>query len=335
MSTAQTGGAVSDDGITGSRAGGRSRVSTERRPPGELTAAGLGMLLLGVYSLAQGAQGEHDGLVVVGAFAFAVVIVGIAWPLIVLRGVAVDVVGPRDATVGDRVTLGLHITGRVSRLEVRLLDPPGEWRRTVAPGSGEFVHIAARRGVFRVVRVEVRSGGPLGVFLRRRTLWVRLPVPVSVGPRPVPMSYEPQTLPIGMAAALAARPAAPGGDAVRAVRPYAPGDAARLVHWPTSARTGELAVRELEPPAITGIAIVVDLRGPEENAEMAASRAAGIGRAALRAGAHLLLLTCEASGPVVAPVSGPLELGRRLARAVPDEPPSAPVGWPSVRIEGA
>jgi len=213
-----------------------------------------------------------------------------------------------------------------------LLDPPGEWRRTVAPADGELVHVAARRGVFRVVRVEVRSGGPLGIFLRRRVLWVRLPVPVAVGPRPLPMTYVPLTLPVGVAAALAARPAAPGGDSVRAVRPYAPGDAARLVHWPTTARTGELAVRELEPPAITGLAIAVDLQGPEPEVEEAAGRAAGLGRAALRAGAQVLLLTHEASGPVASLVSGPLELGRRLARATAGPVPSAPVGWPTVSI---
>jgi len=307
-------------------------MNPDRRPPGELTAAGLGMLLLGVYTLAQGSQGEHDGLVAVGAFAFAVVIVGIVWPFVVLRSIGVAVDGPRDATVGDRITLALVLAGRVSRLEVRLLDPPGEWRRTVAPGSGELVHIAARRGVFRVVRVEVRSGGPLGIFLRRRTLWVRLPAPVAVGPRPIAVRYEPSTLPIGMAATLAARLAAPGGDSVRAVRPYARGDAARLVHWPTSARTGELAVREMEPPAITGIAIALDLCGPEEEAEMAAGRAAGLGRAALRAGAQVLLLSHEASGPVAAPVSGPLELGRRLASATAGPLPSAPTGWPTVLI---
>ena len=193
----------------------------------------------------------------------------------------------------------------------------------------------ARRGVFRVVRVEVRSGGPLGVFLRRRTLWVRLPAPVAVGPRPIPVKYEPSNLPIGVAAALASRPAAPAGDSVRAVRPYERGDAARLVHWPTSARTGELAVREMEPPAITGIAIQLDLHGPEEEAEQAASRAAGLGRAALRAGAQVLLLTSEQSGPVIAPVSGPLELGRRLARATAGPLPTAPTGWPCVTIGGS
>src|SRR3977135_1489037 len=118
-------------------------MNPERRPPGELTPAGLGMLLLGVYPRAQWSQGEQDVLVAVGAFAFAVVIVGIVWPLVSLRSVDVAVDGPRDATVGDRITLALVLTGRVSRLEVRLLDPPGEWRRTVAPGGGELVHIAA------------------------------------------------------------------------------------------------------------------------------------------------------------------------------------------------
>jgi uncharacterized protein (DUF58 family) len=310
------------------------RVIEERRPPGEMTAAGLSMLLLGVYSLAQGAQGEHDGLVAVGAFAFAVVIVGIVWPVVALRRVEVSVTGPRDATVGDRITLPIALMGRVARLEVRLLDPPGEWRRTVAPGSGELVHIAARRGVFRVVRVEIRGGGPLGVFLRRRTLWSRLPIPVTVGPRALPMRYDPQPRPAGNAISVAAAPIAPGGDAVRAVRPYSPGDAARLVHWPTSARLGALAVRELEPPVINGVAIAVDGRGTELEPELAASRAAGLGRAALRSGAHVLLLTCEQGGPVVAPVTSPLDLGRRLARMVPGEPPDAPTGWPTIRIDG-
>jgi uncharacterized protein (DUF58 family) len=162
-------------------------------------------------------------------------------------------------------------------------------------------------------------------------LWVRLPVPVTVGPRPEPVAYNPHALPVGVAAALASRPA-PGGDSVRAVRPYSPGDAARLVHWPTSARTGELAVRELEPPAITGVAIIADLRGPDATGETAASRAAGLARAALRAGAHVLLLTTEASGPVVAPVASPREIGRRLARATTGAPPPAPDGWPTVTI---
>ena len=43
-----------------------------------------------------------------------------------------------------------------------------------------------------------------------------------------------------------------GSDAVRAVRPYVPGDAARLVHWPTSARRGDARVREHDPPANEG-----------------------------------------------------------------------------------
>ena len=141
----------------------RTAPNAERRPPGELTAAGLGMLLLGVYTLAQGSQGEHDGLVAVGAFAFAVFIVGIVWPIIGLRGVDVDVVGPRDATVGDRITLaaadhraGLAPRGAAAR-SARGVAAHGRSRRPVSSCTSP-----TRRGVFRLVRIEVRSGGPLG-----------------------------------------------------------------------------------------------------------------------------------------------------------------------------
>jgi uncharacterized protein (DUF58 family) len=157
---------------------------------------------------------------------------------------------------------------------------------------------------------------------------------VSVGPPPLPMRYEPHALPLGNSTSVSTAPLAPGGDTVRAVRPYAPGDPARLVHWPTSARVGELTLRELEPPAIIGVAIAVDGRGSEIEPEIAASRAAGLGRAALRSGAYVLLLTCEQSGPVAAPVTSALELGRRLARMVPGAPPDTPVGWPTVRVDG-
>ena len=110
--------------------------------------------------------------------------------------------------------------------------------------------------------------------------------------------------------------AAPGtGDSVRAVRPYVPGDSARLVHWPTSARRGTLVVREHEPPVVVGVALVVDLNGPPDEVELAASRAAGIGRATLAAGGAVWCCTSEAGGPVSARVVDQRDLGRRLARA--------------------
>ena len=91
------------------------------------------------------------------------------------------------------------------------------------------------------------------------------------------------------------RSPAAGGESVRTVRPYVPGDPARLVHWPTSARRGELVVKEQEPPPAQGIALIVDLRGIDP--EGAASEAAGIGQATLAAGGVVWLGTCEPDGP--------------------------------------
>jgi uncharacterized protein (DUF58 family) len=134
--------------------------------------------------------------------------------------------------------------------------------------------------------------------------------------------------PLDVSVAVASAGIAGGGDTVRAVRPYVPGDPARLVHWPTSARRGTLVVREHEPPPIVGVALVVDLNGFPDHVEDAASRAAGIGRATLEAGGAVWCCTCEADGPVSAPVADRRDLGRRLARATAGEPAPPPPGWP-------
>jgi uncharacterized protein (DUF58 family) len=179
-----------------------------------------------------------------------------------------------------------------------------------------------------MVRVQLRTSAPLGVFVRSKTLHVPLAQQVTVAPKP--LSERPVLLPVpDEAFASLTRAAAPGaGDTVRAVRPYVPGDPARLVHWPTSARRGELVVREHEPPPTVGVALVVDVTAGGAAAEDAASRAAGIGRATLATGGVVWCCTCEAGGPVSGPVDNTRELGRRLARAVPGPPPPPPNNWP-------
>jgi uncharacterized protein (DUF58 family) len=109
------------------------------------------------------------------------------------------------------------------------------------------------------------------------------------------------------------------------VRPYVSGDPARLVHWPTSARRGELVVREYEPPPALGVALLVDLRGPRP--EAIAGRAAGIGVATLKAGGIVWCGTCDDDGPVGGIVSDERELGRVLARAIAGPLPEPPPRW--------
>ena len=65
--------------------------------------------------------------------------------------------------------------------------------------------------------------------------------------------------------------------------------------------------------------------GSEPEAEIAASRASGLALAALAADAFVELSTVEPTGSRTAPVQDGLEVGRRLARAVPGPPAPSPV----------
>ncbi len=295
--------------------------------PGELTLTSIVLFTLGAYGVAAGAATGEQSVIAVGVFGFTLFALGIIMPIVALARLEVEAWVAPDAMVGARHDVHLLLFGRAGRVEVRIVDPPGEWWRTASPADGIIPRVAARRGEFETVRVELRSSAPLGVFVRSRFVRVELPLPLTVAPRPTIAAPRLYPRPDDAALSNPSSPVYGAGDTVRAVRPYVPGDAARLVHWPTSARRGSLVVREHEPPPAVGIALVVDLSGPPENVEAAASRAAGIGRATLTAGGAVWCCTCEAGGPVSEPVLTARDLGRRLARAVPGVPGVPPEGW--------
>ena len=309
-----------------------ARSGYDRVGGSRLTAVGT-ILAVGVLAgaLSPPPATDRQILVLVWASMAAAMAIGVVWPLLAIRRATVEVRSPRDATVGDDVPIEVRVGGRTGACELRALDPSGAWHRVTGGATGVLAHLADRRGVFRVVRIEVRTSAPLGVFSARRVVEAAVGHTVEVAPRALAVDWVPAPAPLdgGVdAAALAAL----GGDLVRSVRPYAPGDPAHLVHWPSTARTGSLVVRELEPPAPTGQALVVDLRDLGPDKERAASYALGAARAVLAAGGELVLCTAEVGGPVTGRVGSALEAGRRLARAVAAEPGAAPDGWPVVEI---
>lgn len=274
---------------------------------------------------------DRQILVLVWAAMVAAMAIGVVWPLVAVRRVAVEVRSPRDATVGDDVPIEVRAAGGFGSCELRALDPTGPWHRVAAGSTGVLGHLADRRGVFRVVRIEVRTSAPLGILSARRVVDAEIGHVVEVAPQALRVDWVPAPAPLDGGSDDVAL-AALGGDLVRSVRPYAPGDPAHLVHWPSTARTGALVVRELEPPAPIGQALVVDLRDLGPDKERAAAYALGAARAVLAAGGELVLCTAEVGGPVTGRVGTPIEAGRRLARAVAAEPGAAPEGWPIVEI---
>ena len=274
---------------------------------------------------------DREVMAVVWVALLGVFAIGIAWPLYAVRRITVAASSPRDAVVGEHLPIRVTLSGRSPGCEVRALDPTGAWRRSAAPGEGDLLHLADRRGLFPEIRIEVRVTGALGILAAHRVHSLRLPVAVEVAPRPLAITWAPAPAPVD-GGTEPTNLGLPGVDLVRSVRPYTVGDPAHLVHWPSTARAGTLVVREMEPPAPVGQAIVLDLRGLGPDAERGAAYALGAARSVLANGGELVLCTSEAGGPVAARVRTPLDAGRRIARAVVGLPGQPPAGWPVVEI---
>jgi uncharacterized protein (DUF58 family) len=256
--------------------------------------------------------------------------VATVWPPFALSRLRLSGSAPADGAVD--VPLEAVVTVARSGLGVRLrpLDPPGP--PTATPGDGPLTVALApdRRGVRREILVEVSSAAPFGLVWWRRRRRIPLARPLDIAPR---RGLALQGLLGGGAdGGDAAVPAGAGGDRVRAVREYVPGDPMRLVHWPATARTGQVVVKELELPERPLLRVVVDLRGDVAAAEEAAERAMGLVCDALEAGCQVVLATLQADGPVIEQVTSARAAGRRLARAVAGPPPSFPPDVPAVRV---
>ena len=258
-------------------------------------------------------RGAGNGwLVVVASALLGAVVVGVLLSVAGIVGVRAALEVPTDATAGDVLSVGVRITAPIAQLRTvtfHALDgsthPVDGSARTVVPVRAE------RRGYYTEIAVEIRGGLPLGVVRSSARRTVALDVPLAVAPVPTVVS---------LIEALGEDPDAE----VRTVRGYQPGDAARLVHWRSTARRGELMVREMESAQLlrgARLQLRVTLAN-DERAEATASGAAGMAIAALDAGMRVELLTHEATGVRSGAVSTRRDVGRRLAAATPGTPPA-------------
>lgn len=199
--------------------------------------------------------------------------------------------------VGDRlqITYTLRNTSRVPKPWLEVHNP------TTLPGGlpGRAIGLGARaerswlvraplvrRGHFRVEPLQIRTGDPFGFF--EASAAVGQGVAVVVYPRvdPLPLWRLP-------AASIEGSHAAPErtlqtSPLATAVRPYAPGDSFNRIHWKSTARHGEIQVKEFELEQTADAWIFVDLersiqggRGEDSTVEVAVRAAASIAAKAL------------------------------------------------------
>ncbi len=199
--------------------------------------------------------------------------------------------------VGDqlRLTYTVRHTGRVPKPWLELHNPtnlpaglPG--RAIAMRGRSErswLVRVPlTRRGHFRIEPLQIRTGDPFGFFeasasvgqgvtlvvyprIDRLPLW-RLPAANLEGAHASPVRTL-QTTPLATT-----------------VRPYAPGDSFNRIHWKTTARHGEIQVKEFDLEQTSDLWLFVDLErsiqvgtGERSTVEVAVRAAASIADRAL------------------------------------------------------
>lgn len=199
-------------------------------------------------------------------------------------------------SVGETIEIGLRVRNthrKQAKALLQILDQRdravgGEGRHTIDTITvGSDQHwidrpIATRRGVYVWDQLWVRTGAPLGLFWARSLH--RVPAKAVVYPQVIPLSHCPILDRLGDArnpvSATQDRQAIDGQEGVtRTLRAYRSGDPMRLIHWKSSARRGELRVRELETHnSGRQVTIAIDDRTTWEpdDFEQAASAAASI-----------------------------------------------------------
>ncbi|MDZ8050191.1 MAG: DUF58 domain-containing protein [Aulosira sp. ZfuVER01] len=201
-------------------------------------------------------------LYVISGVSFALLTVAAILPPRSLVGLTVKRLPIQPVTAGDELTVEIEIHNptkqSVSLLQVEdilpfvLGKPVQKAIETILPHDHYrwvYYQQTQRRGVYRWHTVELVSGAPLGLFWCRRQR--ESAATAIVYPSVLPMTYCPLVDEMGQEESytshLRGRPQQTETTGlVRSLRPYRLGDPIRLVHWRTSARYGELRVRELE-----------------------------------------------------------------------------------------
>ncbi len=294
--------------------------------PRRITTAALAIgglcVLLGLAARTSGA----GWLIVLLSALAGCLVVGVTWPRIALLGARVSVEGPLDATAGTEVELRVRLTrpglGMLARVG------GGTWRGIVTDTPVAVAYLPERRGLLHEVEVELACGAPFGLSWQRRRLRAPLRRPVIVAPRAGDGGVRPPNAGSDEGELTAASRHA--GDQLRSVRDYAVGDPLRLVHWPATARRGELVVKELESPTRPRLHVVLQLTGGTAADDLAAERAMGVVLRMLATATAVTLLTHGPDGPSRCDVRGPLDAGRALAVAIAGRPAPPPPGATNV-----
>jgi uncharacterized protein (DUF58 family) len=271
-------------------------------PLGILMLAALVALLCGLFLHKQG--------FVLLAGILAVIVLGIAWPWLSLRGLLGSIsFGRARASEGERVEAWLTVHNRLpwsawglavrggfgdrsaesdgASLVVSVASAPG-WRSARCRWS----FTPACRGIYPRALSRLTTGFPFGLWENKRALAVD--DPLLVWPRTFPVGPVPLVSGDQQVEGNVSRNKVGSNGDVLGVRPYRRGDSPRRIHWGQSARHDRLIICEFQSNARPIIQLILDTdprvhagSGPTSSREWAIRIVASLAKGWLEAGAQV------------------------------------------------
>jgi uncharacterized protein (DUF58 family) len=232
------------------------------------------LLGLGIFFFLAATNTLSGWLYVLSAMLLGVLAIGLGLPLLQIADLRAERPSQESGQVGQSLSLSLTLHNPTKRSRQLLITQ--DLRPEALGGTVSQVIEAIeaqnstrwqteienpRRGVYTWSSLRVRSAAPLGLFWQERAL--EAPTTTTIYPRIWLLSrcsWLEQQEDEG-ASNLGRNRSRSAQEITRSVRPYRVGDARRLIHWRTTARRGELQVRELEQQtASSRIVLALDLR---------------------------------------------------------------------------
>jgi uncharacterized protein (DUF58 family) len=263
-------------------------MSERPRTGGSTVAGGVGVLAVGVLAAAWAVGAT--ALAILGFGLALAAILAKAWTWAVSRSLSVERLPPVAPTVeGEPLALEVVVRGRpwlASRIELRdRIGPLGEQQIALGRNDAAAVVVErAPRGRYALGPGTLLVDDPLGLSR------LELPVPAAGA-----VLVRPRIPHLGLLFSDAGsrgdggrrQPVRrPSGLEPHGVREYVEGEPLRAVHWATSARRGQLMVRELEDAPRDSVAVLLDVErssiaGPPGDSSLddAVRAAAGLVRA--------------------------------------------------------
>ena len=225
-----------------------------------ITKRGLMLLLIGVSGLVAGSFAQQSAAVQLGLFAIILVPLAAALSWANLRRLEVKRFTPSHVHAMDDFVIRLQVINHKPWLDSFSIDLedsllPFKDRGLAAPWvrsrggvcRTEFTSRLVRRGVLERASVVLKSSFPFGLFTieEKRRLPVHIVIfPRSVTPKTLDHQYESDYLEGQTEGRLTREPI---GD-LHGIRQFHNGDPLKSIHWPATARSGRIMVRELDLP---------------------------------------------------------------------------------------